>query len=142
MNTLYLEILTLEVPFRYIISFSAAYLQCMFLLVYTVYCQKESQEQRCSGKKGVLKTFVNFTGKHLCWSIFLIKLQDDTYFEEHLPTTAFLLHSHHSLLLIRFTLYSASSSLSPLLLLLTSPMFVFGSNSKGFKELNLVSHFP
>ena len=26
-------------------------------------------------KKGVLKNFVKFTGKHLCWSLFLIKLQ-------------------------------------------------------------------
>ena len=26
-------------------------------------------------KKGVHKKFANFTGKHLCWSLFLIKLQ-------------------------------------------------------------------
>ena len=26
-------------------------------------------------KKGVLKDFAKFTGKHLCWSLFLIKLQ-------------------------------------------------------------------
>ena len=26
-------------------------------------------------KVGVLKNFANFTGKHLCWSLFLIKLQ-------------------------------------------------------------------
>ena len=26
-------------------------------------------------KTGVLKNFANFTGKHLCWSLFLIKLQ-------------------------------------------------------------------
>ena len=46
------------------------------------------------------------------------------YFEEHLPTTAFALHSHHSLLLIRFTLYSTPSSSSSLLLLIISPTFV------------------
>ena len=63
-------------------------------------------------KKGVLKNLANFTGKHLCWSLFLIKLQvfrpatlskrdshtviflwnlqnlKNTYFEEYLPTTA------------------------------------------------------
>ena len=33
-----------------------------------------SSHQRCSVKKGVLKTFANFTGKHLCWSLFLITL--------------------------------------------------------------------
>ena len=27
-------------------------------------------------KVGVLKNFANFTGKHLCWSLFLISLQD------------------------------------------------------------------
>ena len=26
-------------------------------------------------KKGVLKKFANFTGKHLCWALFLIELQ-------------------------------------------------------------------
>ena len=31
--------------------------------------------RRCSVKQGVLKSFVNFTGKHLCWSLYLITLQ-------------------------------------------------------------------
>ena len=35
--------------------------------------QKQSVEVFC--KKGVLKNFPNFTGKHLFWSSFLIKLQ-------------------------------------------------------------------
>ena len=34
-----------------------------------------SSHHRCFCKKGVLKSFANFTGKHLCWSLFLIKLQ-------------------------------------------------------------------
>ena len=29
-------------------------------------------------KKGVLKIFGNFKGKHLCWNLFLIKLQVTT----------------------------------------------------------------
>ena len=33
-------------------------------------------------KKGVLKTFANLTGKHLCWSLFLIKLQAFGLFTE------------------------------------------------------------
>ena len=49
--------------------------QCMFSLVYAVYFQKQPPEQECSVKKGFLKNFVNFIGKHLCWSLFLIKLQ-------------------------------------------------------------------
>ena len=55
-------------------------------------------------QKAVLKNFHIFTGKHLGWSFFLIKLQlqtptkvfsyeyfeilKNTYFEEHLRTTA------------------------------------------------------
>ena len=30
----------------------------------------------CFVKKGVLKNFANFTGKHMRWSLFLIKQQD------------------------------------------------------------------
>ena len=41
-------------------------------------------------KKHFLKNLANFTGKHLCWSLFLMKLQvfKNTYFEKHLWTTA------------------------------------------------------
>ena len=62
MNTLYLEILTLKVMFRYIVSFSAVYvfigLQCLLPEAPTrveVFC-----------KKSVFKNFVNLIGKHLC----------------------------------------------------------------------------
>ena len=34
----------------------------------------ESNRQRCSIKKAVLKKLTIFTGKHLCWSLFLIKI--------------------------------------------------------------------
>ena len=61
-----------------------------------------SSYQRCSIKKGVLRNFKKFTGKHLCQSSFLIKLQAEaqvfscefcnisknTFFTEHLWTTA------------------------------------------------------
>ena len=39
----------------------------------SVFIQKQPLEVLC--KRGVLKNFLNFTGKHLCWSLFLIKLQ-------------------------------------------------------------------
>ena len=35
----------------------------------------EAVAGRCSSKQGALKNFANFTGKHLCQSFFLIKLQ-------------------------------------------------------------------
>ena len=34
-----------------------------------------SSHRRCFVKKSVLKDFANFIGKHLCWSLFLKKLQ-------------------------------------------------------------------
>ena len=35
----------------------------------------EAVAQRCFVKRGVLRNFTKFTGKHLCQSLFLIKLQ-------------------------------------------------------------------
>ena len=58
-----------------------------------------SSYPRCTAEKDILKNFTNFTGKHMCWSLFKIKLQGwgpstlvkrDSYFEEHLRTTASL----------------------------------------------------
>ena len=64
-----------------------------------------SSHQRCSIRKGGLKKFAKFTGKHLCQSLFLIKLQaikketgtgvfcefceifKNTFFIEHVWTT-------------------------------------------------------
>ena len=42
----------------------------MTLLHYT-----ESAIRGVLEKKDVLKNFAHFTGKHLCWNLFLIKLQ-------------------------------------------------------------------
>ena len=67
------------------------------------YVQKQPPE--VFFKKDVLKNFANLTEKHLCWSLFLIKMEawetpaqmfsceiskifKSTYFEEHLRTTA------------------------------------------------------
>ena len=36
----------------------------------------KSSYPRCTIEKGVLKIFLNFTGKHQSWSLSLIKLQD------------------------------------------------------------------
>ena len=39
------------------------------------YSNSRRSHRRCSVEKGTLKNFENFTGKHLCWRLFLIKLQ-------------------------------------------------------------------
>ena len=49
-----------------------------------------SSHQRCSIKNAVLKNFVLFTGKQLCWSLFLIKLQT---FKRTSANGCFLNHS-------------------------------------------------
>ena len=52
-----------------------------------------SSHLRCSTKKVVRKNFAIFTGKHLCWSLFLIKLQDfrpATLLERNSNTGVFL----------------------------------------------------
>ena len=35
----------------------------------------QKQPLKLFGKKGVLKMFANFIGKHMCWSLFLVKFQ-------------------------------------------------------------------
>ena len=37
--------------------------------------KRRNSQWRCSVKKGVIKNLANFTRKNLCWSLFLIKLQ-------------------------------------------------------------------
>ena len=64
----------------------------------------KSSHGRCSVKKGAFKNFANFTENHLYWSLFSIKQQalrtqvfsyeiceifKNTFFDEHLRTTAF-----------------------------------------------------
>ena len=59
-----------------------------------LYCR--SSHQRCSMKKGVLRNFTNFTGKHLCQSLFfnevaglrLCEITKHTFLTEQLWTTA------------------------------------------------------
>ena len=57
-----------------------------------------SSHWRCSVRKGALKNFTNFTGKQLCWSLFLLSCQPPVCkifkkrfqhsCEEHLQVTA------------------------------------------------------
>ena len=57
----------------------------------TGFVQKQLPEVFC--KKGVFKNFANFTGKHLCWSLFLITLEvfkPATLLKRYSNTGAFL----------------------------------------------------
>ena len=50
-----------------------------------------SGHKRCFMKKPVFKNFAMFTGKHLCWSLFLIKWQarDLQIYQKETPTRVF-----------------------------------------------------
>ena len=47
-----------------------------------------SSRQRGSVKKGVLRDFAKFTGKHLCQSLFFNKVAGGAFFTEHVWATA------------------------------------------------------
>ena len=98
---------------------------CVFSLVCISLLPEAATRVEVFCKKDVLKNFVNFKGKQLCCSLFLIKFQAWHHFKDYLLKTAFALHTHHWLLLIRFTLYSAPSSSSSLLLFSSSRPEVF-----------------
>ena len=45
-----------------------------FLNVVMIYCQKQPPEVFC--KKGIIRIFAKFTGKHLCLRLFFIKVTE------------------------------------------------------------------
>ena len=52
------------------------FFNCLLTLTrFCVLADYRSSHQRCFVEKGVLKNFVNFTAKHLCLSLFSIKLK-------------------------------------------------------------------
>ena len=60
-----------EQPFQ-IAFFLNNYFSKQLFFITTTY---KNSHQRCFVKKAVLKNFATSTGKHLCWSLFLIMLQ-------------------------------------------------------------------
>ena len=54
--------------------FGQVFVFCRFINKNVLETDKSSQ-QRCSVKRAILGNFAVFTGKHLCWSLFFIKLQ-------------------------------------------------------------------
>ena len=49
----------------------------------------KSSYPRCTVQKVVLKNFANFTGKHECWSLFLIKLQGCNFIKKNFRRSCF-----------------------------------------------------
>ena len=72
---LYLETLTLKVPFRYIFLYRQHKLLVYVFIVLHFLLPEPATRVEVFCKKSVLKNFVNFIGKHLGWSLSLIKLQ-------------------------------------------------------------------
>ena len=62
-----------------------------FEMFLCIMCTRKSH-RRCTAKNGILKSFANFTGKHLFWNIFLIKsqaFQSATLLKKKTPTKLF-----------------------------------------------------
>ena len=90
-------------------------------------------------RKGVLKTSVNLTGNYLCWSLFLINLQVWHLFWRTSYNDCFC--TALAPLAVTYPFYFIFS-----LFVYIRVMFVFRSNSEGFKEFEsdisfLLSHF-
>ena len=84
-----------QLTLKYTYASCGLSLLCLIVCLFLQFTDRSSR-RRCSVKIGVLKNFANFTGKHLCWGLFLIKLQDlqafrTPFFEEHLQTAASVL---------------------------------------------------
>ena len=67
-------------PLRQLLKFTFSWIKFLIL---------RSSHQRRSVKKGVLENLTNFTGKHPCWSLFLIKLQASTFIKKRLQRRCF-----------------------------------------------------
>ena len=108
--------------------FGSINFQCMFSLVYTVYCQEQRPEQKVFCKK---KVFLKFHKKALLLEPFFNKVAGLTPILKNICQRLLLhcTHTHHSQLLIRFNLHSAPSSSSSLLLLRSSRPEVFYKKS-------------
>ena len=85
-----------------------------------------SSHRRCSVKKGVLKKFGNFTGKHLCWSLFLIKLQAQSLVKKRLQ------HWRFPVKFAEFLRTSILKNICERLLLFVSPQNTIANSSGVF----------
>ena len=137
MNIHYLQNTNLRSTVQVYLSFFSRInlnFQCMSTLVYTVCCQKQPSELRCSVKKGVLEDFVNFVWKHLCWSLFLIKPQTWHLFWGTSASDCFC--TALAPLTITYPFYFIFSTFFLIITAATVNIsdVCFGSNSKDFKE--------
>ena len=66
----------LDIVLKRLLSYQISWSMSRKSFCCIITCQKcRSSYQRCYIKKAVLKTFAMFTGKDLCWSLLLVKLQ-------------------------------------------------------------------
>ena len=92
----------------------------------TAFLQSTSRSSRLemSFKKAVRKSFQNFTGKHSCWSLFLISLQDEglqLYFKKA-PAQVFFFEVCK---IFRNTLFNGRPPVTAFALPVTASVFFF-----------------
>ena len=71
----YLNVVGNEVPFCELCENGGDNLKLIRGRITSTKLFAEAVTRRCSIMKAVLKNFADFKGKHLCWSLFLIKMQ-------------------------------------------------------------------
>ena len=79
-------------PINFAEYFRTAILQniCERMLLILSWSFYRSNHQRCSMRKGVLRNFAKFTGKHLCQSLFFCRLRPATLLKRDSGTGFFL----------------------------------------------------
>ena len=96
------------------------YREVIFRIIYiTKYADFRSRHRRCSIRKGVLRNFAKFTGKHLCQSLLLKKRLWHMCFPENFVKflrTSFLQNTSGRLLL-RFKINSTTGIFLPNILI-------------------------
>ena len=83
------------------------------------------------GATGGVKNFIIFTGKHLCWSLFLIKLQACKFIEKRLQHWCFPLHVRKFL---RTPILKNISERLLLIILLVQQFICFRMSIYNYKE--------
>ena len=122
LDVCYIIVLSLSVGTSNRISALLQFIKAIYIFIYCAYFSKglnnnndRSSHQRWAVRKGVLRNFVKFTGKHLCQSLFFNKVAEtlaqaffcefskifkNTFFVEHLRATASVVKHFQDLIYI------------------------------------------
>ena len=114
-------------------------LLCSTLSSHYLSSRHKSSHRKCSIEKAAFKKFTTFTGKHLCWSLFLIKLRvwrPATLFKRESNTGVFLwILQNFQEYFSRMLTSSFSFLFSPICLKKLEKRWGFVCQNRSFKSL-------